>query len=302
MDTVMRLCAGILNVAAVIGVAGTALADFYKNTGRKDTVETKKTPVSAVTIVIFIAVFCLVLLFRIGAFGFNTVCIVVGALISAFGAVFQIVGRIQLGRSWSNQIKIYEHQTLVTTGVYSVIRHPLYATFIVMFFGNALMYSNWLAGLLTAAVFVPMMDFRARQEEKILCEVFDDYPAYMKSTGRLFVKVGGSKGFSSPVVYEDAAIEKPEKGMSPLREPRFWICFLAAIAIWALGLLLPGYLVLIPLLGVTPYLMCGVILWLLLRNRDKPAMFGVLLGTLTPFMGLFAIISIGELLEIPWPY
>ena len=301
MNAAIVICAGILNVAAVIAVAGTALMDFYNATGRRDAALTKRTPVSAATIVIFIAVYCLVLLFRIGALGFNTVCIVVGALISAFGAVFQIIGRIQLGRSWSNQITIYEHQSLVTTGIYSVIRHPLYATFIVMFLGNSLMYSNWLAAVLTVAVFVPMMDFRARQEEKILCEVFADYPAYMKSTGRLFVKFGGSD-VPSTVAVGDAAIvgTMPQKGRSPLTHVRFWVCYVVAVGVWALGLLLPGSLVLIPWLGVTPYLICGFILWMLFRDRDKPAMFGVLLGTLTPFMAAFAVISIGELLELPW--
>jgi len=304
MDTIIRICAGIINVAAVIAVAGTALTDFYNGTGRKDAVRTKKTPVSAVTIVIFIVVFCLVLLFKFGAFEFNTVCIAVGSLVSGFGAVFQIVGRVQLGRAWSNQIKIYEHQTLVTTGIYSVVRHPLYATFIVMFFGNALMYSNWLAAVLTAAVFVPMMDFRARQEEKILSETFDGYSDYMKSTGRLFVKIGGANHVpSSEAVSTVAVKERVEdaSGVSPFKEERFWVFFVIAVAFWALGLLLPGYLKLIPLVGVTPYAACGVILWMLFRNRDKPTMFGVMLGTLTPFMGMFAVISISELLEIPWP-
>jgi len=297
---IIRLCAGIINVAAVIAVAGTALADFYNNTGRHDAVTTKKTPVSAVTIVVFIAVFCVVLLLGIGALPLNTVCIVLGAVISAFGAVFQIIGRIQLGRSWSNQIKIYEHHTLVTTGVYSVIRHPLYATFIVMFFGNALMYSNWLAALLTAAVFVPMMDFRARQEEKILSETFDGYAEYMKTTGRLFAKFSGG-GTTAPVSPTgDSTVAVKEKvSTSPLRVPQFWIVYVVAVGIWAAGLRLPGYLILIPLVGITPYLMVGVLIWMLLRNRYKPEAFGFMLGTLTPFMASFAIISIRLLLDIP---
>jgi len=277
------------------------LSDFYNATGRTDAVETRKTPVSAVAIATFIVVICLILLFKIGGLGFNTVSIVIGALISAFGSIFQIIARAQLGRSWSNQIKIYEHQTLVTTGVYSVIRHPMYATFIVMFLGNALMYSNWLAAVLTIAVFVPMMNFRAKQEEKILCEAFDEYPAYMTTTGRLVPKFGGQPGVGSSV----AVLEEPEeivseKGPSPVKEPHFWIFYIIAVGFWALGLLLPGYYVLIPLVCVTPYFACGVILWLLFRKRDKPALFGVLLGTMTPFMGMFAVISIGELLNLPW--
>jgi len=304
-DTIIRVCAGIINVAAVIAVAGTALMDFYNATGRKDAVETKKTPVSAVTIVIFIAAYCVVLLFKVGAVRFNTACMVAGALICAFGATFQIIGRVQLGRSWSNQIKIYEHHRLVTTGIYSVIRHPLYATFIIMFLGNALMYSNWLAGVLTAVVFVPMMEFRARQEEKILTETFDGYADYMKTTGRLFVKLWGPRSATVPVRVQsgvDKGIDTidPAGRQSPFTEVKFWIFYLITVGVWALGLLLPGNLALIPLISVTPYLICGVVLWLLFRNRDKSTMFGVLLGTLTPFMGMFAVISIGELLELPW--
>ena len=313
MDTIIRLCAGIINVCAILALAWVILGDFYRATGRNDTVETKKTPVSAVTIVIFISVYCVVLVTHAGAAPLNTVCIAAGALISGFGAVFQIVSRVQLGRSWSNQIRIYEHQNLVTTGVYSVIRHPLYATFIIMFFGNSLMYSNWLSALLTAAVFVPMMDFRARQEEKILCEVFDGYPDYMRSTGRLMVKFGGGAHVVSTASSDNGSLTNGGTGVavkertdgkpmsvSPVRQPRFWIFYVLAVGLWALALLLPGSLKLIPLLGVTPYLVCGVIVWMLFRDRDKPGMYGVLLGTFTPFMGEFAVISTCLLLDIPW--
>jgi len=324
MDTGIRLCAGILNVAAVLAVAGVIFADFYRSTGRKDTVEMKKTPVSAVTIAIFMLVYCIVILSHHGKVGLNTVCMVVGVLITVFGAIFQIISRVQLGRSWSNQIRIYEHHTLVTTGVYSVIRHPLYATFIVMFLGDALMYGNWLAALLTVVVFVPMMDFRARQEEKILCEAVDGYPQYMETTGRLFVKFPGRRVAStrqsdevgiSAIMTDDEYCHPDEVGISatlvadkpvrspsssPLVNPWFWACYVIAVGLWVLALRLPNYWVLIPLIGCTPYMLVGVVLWLLFRDRNKPAMFGVLLGTLTPFMALFAVISNCELLNISW--
>jgi len=43
--------------------------------------------------------------------------------------------------------------------------------------------------LLTVFGFIPMMYYRAKQEEKLLIQEFPEYPAYMKKTGMFFPRL-----------------------------------------------------------------------------------------------------------------
>ncbi|MCP4219077.1 MAG: isoprenylcysteine carboxylmethyltransferase family protein, partial [bacterium] len=106
-----------------------------------------------------------------------------------FSCGFNIVGRIQLGRNWANHIRIYEAHTFVARGVYRVVRHPLYASIIWMFLAAGLVYCNWAALLATGLVFIPMMIFRAKQEERLLTRQFKEYRDYREKTGMFFPKI-----------------------------------------------------------------------------------------------------------------
>ena len=78
------------------------------------------------------------------------------------------VARYQLGRSFS--IRAQAHQ-LVTEGVYSKIRNPIYVFVDVMIFGLILaLHLYWLFALFP--VLVAMHAFRAHREAKVLQEKF----------------------------------------------------------------------------------------------------------------------------------
>ena len=102
------------------------------------------------------------------------------------GCGVNIAGRLNLGRNWANQVTIYEDQRLVTGVVYRLVRHPLYASLIWMFYGASLVYANVAAALANTLVFVPFMIYRARQEEKLLLKEFKDYAAYRARVGMFF--------------------------------------------------------------------------------------------------------------------
>jgi len=97
-------------------------------------------------------------------------------------------GRFNLGKNWSNQIKIYQDHYLVSSGVYHFVRHPLYGSIIWMFFGASLVYLNYLALLSNVLIFIPAMYFRAKQEEKMLMQEFPEYKEYQKRVGMFFPK------------------------------------------------------------------------------------------------------------------
>jgi len=70
-----------------------------------------------------------------------------------------------------------------------VVRHPLYASIMLMLFGGSIAYRNWLSAVLTAFVFIPFMYYRAKQEETLLQEEFTEYEEYKNTTGMFFPKL-----------------------------------------------------------------------------------------------------------------
>lgn len=118
----------------------------------------------------------------------------IGAALMAAGCIVNLLGRLVLGQNWANQATMYEDQTLITKGVFSVARHPLYASLIWMFYGSALLYQNAAAAIATTLIFVPAMYYRAGLEEKLLSSRFPDYETYQKSVGMLFPKLIANEG------------------------------------------------------------------------------------------------------------
>ena len=50
------------------------------------------------------------------------------------------------GDNWSVSLDLRERHTLVTTGVYAMVRHPMYAGLLADGAGQVLLLPNWVAG------------------------------------------------------------------------------------------------------------------------------------------------------------
>jgi protein-S-isoprenylcysteine O-methyltransferase Ste14 len=89
------------------------------------------------------------------------------------------LARIQLGRAFSVGAKA---STLVTTGIYSRIRNPIYIFGGLMVAGIILWVNRpWL--LLFFAVLIPLQVYRIRKEEQVLAEKFGaSYLEYKRRT------------------------------------------------------------------------------------------------------------------------
>lgn len=98
-----------------------------------------------------------------------------------------------LGRQWSVTLEIRENHRLVTEGVFSRVRHPMYSSFWCWAIAQALLLPNWVAGL-SGLVTVAWLYFsRVADEEAMMRETFGaEYDAYAARTGRLIPKVGRS--------------------------------------------------------------------------------------------------------------
>ena len=108
-----------------------------------------------------------------------------------------------LEKNFSPSLFIRNHHTLVTSGVYKRIRHPMYCSFWLWGVGQALdccsrrnstfsipgvvLIPNWIAGPLGLIAFFFIYLFRVEREEQQLIETFgDEYRDYQKRTGKLF--------------------------------------------------------------------------------------------------------------------
>lgn len=78
------------------------------------------------------------------------------------------------------------HHTVIDTGVYSVVRHPMYAGGMLLAVGIPLWLESY-AGALMAAVPIAMISLRAMLEERFLRRELAGYDAYMHRVRHRFV-------------------------------------------------------------------------------------------------------------------
>lgn len=183
-----------LIILSVIILFLAILFDFMFYSKRKNVIKEKTSIVATGTMTLFFFGIYLIIVNKFGVisvlnFNVKTTLIVVGALCIILGCSINVLGRFHLGRNWANHIKIYEEHVLVTKGVYKFVRHPLYASIMLMFYGACLVYRNFLSFILVTFIFLPFMYYRAKQEEKLLLQNFKVYKNYQKNTGMFFPKI-----------------------------------------------------------------------------------------------------------------
>jgi protein-S-isoprenylcysteine O-methyltransferase Ste14 len=108
-----------------------------------------------------------------------------GVALFAAGGALRIWPVFVLGRRFSGLVAIQPGHTLVTSGVYGVIRHPSYLGLFVNSVGWGLAFRSG-AGVLLAPLTIPPLLARIRAEETLLRAQFGaEYDAYRARTSRL---------------------------------------------------------------------------------------------------------------------
>jgi protein-S-isoprenylcysteine O-methyltransferase Ste14 len=91
-----------------------------------------------------------------------------------------------LGRNWSVTLEIRVEHALVTTGVYSRVRHPMYSAFWLWAVAQALLLPNWVAGPAGIVGFGTLFFCRIGREERLMAEIFgEQYRQYVARTNRI---------------------------------------------------------------------------------------------------------------------
>lgn len=112
-------------------------------------------------------------------FGWSSVppwAVAVGYVLVAVGLLLAQLVVVQNGYASAN-ITVEEGQPLVSTGLYGVVRHPMYSGALVMMVGMPLaLDSLWGLGVVAAAV--PVLALRIADEEKMLRDELAGYAEY----------------------------------------------------------------------------------------------------------------------------
>jgi protein-S-isoprenylcysteine O-methyltransferase Ste14 len=108
-----------------------------------------------------------------------------GLLLYATGNGLAFAALRSLGKQYSGYVTLQEDHRLVQTGLYSVIRHPIYLRALLVAVGIPLIFRSWLWIALLLLI-IPFVATRIRQEERLLADQFGaEFEDYRRRTWRL---------------------------------------------------------------------------------------------------------------------
>ncbi len=108
----------------------------------------------------------------------------VGLVAMVAGFAVRWAAIVTLGRYYSRRVRLLPDHTVITGGPYRWVRHPAYLGTLVGHLGFALVFGSWVAALVWAAFFVPMVVRRILVEEPVLFAL-PGYADYARSHKRL---------------------------------------------------------------------------------------------------------------------
>jgi protein-S-isoprenylcysteine O-methyltransferase Ste14 len=113
-----------------------------------------------------------------------------GIVISILSIVYFFKIHKALGTNWSPTLEIKIHHTLIKTGPYKRIRHPMYTQIWIWTFAQVLIVSNFYAGFSGIIAWGIVYFIRVPKEEKMMSNYFgNEYIEYMDQTGKVFPKI-----------------------------------------------------------------------------------------------------------------
>jgi protein-S-isoprenylcysteine O-methyltransferase Ste14 len=100
------------------------------------------------------------------------------------GAIVIGWGVRSLGRNLTPGTEPLAGASLVTSGAYAHVRHPIYTGVVLVLAGYTLAWSNWTLALIVGFIALKLFEGKARREERWLTGRFPHYEAYMRHVRR----------------------------------------------------------------------------------------------------------------------
>lgn len=144
---------------------------------------------SAILVFVFVFVF-LYAPFSLGWFSRqiifygNMFVAIAGLFLSGAGLSFAAWSRMTLGRNWSAVASIKKDHELVKTGPYAIVRHPMYAGFLLAILGTALIVGKPVSFLAFLFAVYGLIK-KIQVEEPLLENQLPEYTEYKKTTKAL---------------------------------------------------------------------------------------------------------------------
>jgi len=111
---------------------------------------------------------------------------VVGLIVLIGGSLLRRHCWRMLGASFTGDVQARADQHIVTTGAYSVLRHPSYTAGILMYVGIGLALGSWASAALLVVSSIAIYSYRMAVEERALLQaVGEPYREFMRTRKRL---------------------------------------------------------------------------------------------------------------------
>jgi protein-S-isoprenylcysteine O-methyltransferase Ste14 len=107
-----------------------------------------------------------------------------GTLLVLLGLLLAVWARWHLGRNWSGIVTLKEDHTLIKSGPYRLVRHPIYSGIALALVGTALAIGA-AYGFIAMALILLGFVLRIRLEEARMRDTFPEYADYCRHTARL---------------------------------------------------------------------------------------------------------------------
>ena len=111
--------------------------------------------------------------------------VIVGDLLVLLGFAF-VFFVYRANTYTSATIEVAENQTVISTGPYGLVRHPMYASVTLYVLGTSLALGSWW-GLLAGVLMIPVLVWRLFDEERMLAAQLPGYTAYQQRVRRRLV-------------------------------------------------------------------------------------------------------------------
>lgn len=103
------------------------------------------------------------------------------ALAAPFGVVVMWTAVARLGRQFRINAGIYVDHELVRAGPYATVRHPIYASMLLMLVATSMLWTRWPWMLAALALFLAGTEIRVATEDRLLASRFgDQFAAYRR--------------------------------------------------------------------------------------------------------------------------